>query len=100
MQKVLKPSIDIDWNPVNVKQYLWRPIQIAITQKKSTTELSKSQEIEKIHDILMRHLGEKFGLEYIPFPSMERRSDLIAGMEIDIRNDPSYPDQEDLEIKF
>lgn len=36
-------------------------------KKESTTELEK-HEIDPIHEELMRLLGEKFGLEYFPFP--------------------------------
>lgn len=42
-----------------------------MTQKKSTTELEKTGEIDEVWDTLLRHLGEKFGVEYIPLPSQE-----------------------------
>lgn len=69
MRLVLKPGVPIPWTPKSVKEYLWRPIQNAMYQKKSTTELAKQEEIDSIHKTLMRHLGEKFGVQYIPFPS-------------------------------
>lgn len=70
-RKVLKPSVSIPWTPKAVKENLWRPIQEAMYHKKSTTELGKQEEITQIHAVLMRHLSEKFGVEYIPFPSHE-----------------------------
>ncbi len=69
MRKVIKPEIDIPWTTESVKEFLWRPIQKAMTGKKSTTELNKSNEISDIWDVLMRHLGEKFEIEFINFPS-------------------------------
>lgn len=65
---VLKPGVQIPWNKQAIKDMLWRPIQLAMTQKESTTELDKHMEIDAIHSTLMRHLGEKFGIDYIPFP--------------------------------
>lgn len=65
---VLKPSVSIPWTQQAVKDQLWRPIQIAMTSKKSTTQLEKQLEIDEIHAALMRHLGERFDLEYIEFP--------------------------------
>ena len=70
-RKVLKESIEIPWDEKAIKERLWRPIQISMTEKRSTTELAKHVEIEEIHSVLLRHLGEKFGIEYIPFPSNE-----------------------------
>lgn len=69
MRKVLKPEVDIPFAVESVKEFLWRPIQKAMYQKKSTTELSKMGEIEAIWEVLLRHLGEKFEIEWIPFPS-------------------------------
>lgn len=69
MRKVLKPEISIPWTKQSVKDQLWREIQQAMYSKRSTTDLLKQEEIDRIHEVLMRHLGEKFHVEYIPFPS-------------------------------
>jgi len=69
MRKTLKPEIDIPWSPQTIKEYLWRPIQIAQLGKRSTTDLN-TDEIDKIFDTINRHLGEKFGLN-VEFPSIE-----------------------------
>lgn len=69
MRLVIKPEVEIPWTQENVKEWLWRPIQKALYNKHSTTELDKQMEIDKIHEVLMHHLGEKFGLEYIDFPN-------------------------------
>lgn len=69
MREVLKPSVDINWTSESVKEYLWRPIQKAMYQKQSTTEL-ETAEVSRVYEVLNRHLGEKFGI-HTPFPSIE-----------------------------
>jgi len=69
MRKTLKPEIDIAWNNKTVKEYLWRPIMTAQLGKKSTIEMTTS-DIDKVFDVITKHLGEKFGLE-VEFPSIE-----------------------------
>lgn len=69
MRKVLKSEINIPWTTLSVKEYIFKPIMKAMYQKESTTELEKnSNEISKIHDVIMRELGEKHGIEYHDFP--------------------------------
>lgn len=69
MRKTLKPGVDIPWTEVSVKEYLWRPIQRAMLHKKSTTELT-TKEIDSVFDVLVKHLGEQFGISVV-FPSIE-----------------------------
>lgn len=68
VQLVLKEKIDLDWDAGKVKELLWRPAQQAILGVKSTTELSKHEDIDKVYDHLTRHIGEKFGLT-VEFPN-------------------------------
>ena len=68
MKVVLKGDTQIWWTLETVKEYLWRPLQKVMFQKESTTELEKQVEIDKIHEQLMHLLGEKHGVEFIPFP--------------------------------
>lgn len=80
MKVVLKPSYNIWWTPQAVLDYLWRPLQKAKFNKESTKDLDKHMEIDKIHEDLMRILGEKFGdvgFEYIPFPHEASEAPLI-----------------------
>lgn len=67
MKRTLKPSVDIPWTPENVKEYLWRPLQQAYLNKESTTELTSDQ-IDKVYEVLNRHLGETTGVS-VSFPS-------------------------------
>lgn len=69
MKVVLKPEVDIPWTEDSVKKFLWKPIQEIYLTKKSTTELN-TEEINKVYEILTRHIGEKFGI-FVKFPSIE-----------------------------
>ncbi len=71
VQLVLKEKMDLDWTPDICKELLWRPAQQAILKKKSTTELGKIEDIDKVYDHLNRHLGEKFGV-HVKFPTDEQ----------------------------
>jgi len=70
MKRTLKESVEIPWTEKTVKDYLWRPIQEAVTSKHSTTELDRKEDIDKTYDVLMRHLGDKFGIS-VQFPDKD-----------------------------
>jgi len=71
-RKVLKPSVAIPWDEKSVKEQLWRQIQRVSVHKDSTKDLD-TKEIDKVYDILNRHLTEKFGPDvHIPFPKRRR----------------------------
>jgi hypothetical protein len=70
LRTTLKKDAMIPWNTYSVKEYLWRPIQKAMVQKGSTTELDKTNDITQVYETLNRHLGDKFGI-HVPFPSNE-----------------------------
>ena len=40
MKKTLKPEVDIPWEKESVKTWLWKPLQMALLGKESTTELT------------------------------------------------------------
>lgn len=70
VQLVLKEKVDLAWDGSKVKELLWRPAQITILGKGSTKELSKTEDIDAVFDHLVRHLGEKFGVQ-VDFPHNE-----------------------------
>lgn len=72
MRKVLKPEVEIPWTTASAKEHLWRPIQMAMTGKESTTEVS-TKDYPQVYDVLNRHLGTKFGVS-VPWPSKESQS--------------------------
>ncbi|MDT8282527.1 MAG: hypothetical protein RQ982_06890 [Gammaproteobacteria bacterium] len=71
MKKVLKPEIAIPWTDVSVKNHIWRPIQIAMLDKDSTTEL-EAGEVSRVYDVVDRHLSGKLGI-HVPFPARDCR---------------------------
>ena len=67
MKKVI--TVDVPWTPATVKQWLWKPVQMAQLEKESTTELTTA-EVNKVYETINRLMGDKFGL-HVPFPSDE-----------------------------
>lgn len=61
MKKTLKDDVDIPWNTELAKEYLWRPVQKALTGKESSTKPTK-KEYTYIYEVLSRHMAEKFGV--------------------------------------
>lgn len=72
--KAFKDGYKLPCTKENLKEVLWRPTQKGMYLKQSTTQLDKEREITQIHKVISKFLGEKFGLEYIPFPSMDSLS--------------------------
>lgn len=71
VEAVLKNfTMELSWTPEMCKEILWKTAQKRMLNKKSTTELLKQGEIDLMHEVLTRFLGEKLGIEYIPFPSV------------------------------
>lgn len=79
MRVVLKPTYSIPWTKDNIHDHIWIPIQKAMYRTNSTTFLHKQEQIDKIHEVIMRELGEKHGIEFIPFPNDED----IAPLKVD-----------------
>lgn len=69
MKRTLKLGVEIPWTATTVKEYLWKPIQDAMFEKGSTTEIT-TKEVNSVYKTLIRHLGEKFGIT-TPFPNIE-----------------------------
>lgn len=68
MRVVLKPTYSIPWTKESIHEHIWLPLQKAMYGTESTTFLHKSEQIDKIHEVIMRELGEKHHIDYIPFP--------------------------------
>lgn len=88
MKKVLKPSIEINWTTENVKKYLWKPLQKALTGKDSTTKLDKVKDIDLVYEHLNRHFSEKYGL-HVPFPKKNKEEKPIEYPQSDESNTPT-----------
>ena len=55
--------------------YVGDEVVLILCGKESTTELEKQVEIDKVHEQLMHILGEKHGVEFIPFPHEEKKEE-------------------------
>ena len=69
VQQVLAQAVDREWTQATVKDNLWRPIQVAMTNKSSTAELEGS-ELAEIYEVLNRHTSSLFGVGVL-FPNDE-----------------------------
>ena len=63
--------VEVPFSMYLVKDYIWRPIQITLFDKTTTTKLTTS-EINQIVDVINLHLGENFGLSFV-WPSKETK---------------------------
>ena len=70
MRVILKPEVAIEWNKTNAKEYLWRPIQKALTGEESSTKPSKT-EYPDIYETLCKHFAEKHGIQLPDWPTRE-----------------------------
>lgn len=69
MRKVISKEVDIEWTGLSIKEYLWRPLQHEMFQKKSTTQLT-SEDINQIYDNVNRIIGERTGV-FVPWPCLD-----------------------------
>lgn len=67
MRDFFSSSFELRWTPENVKEFIWRKIQVALYNKKSTTRL-KTNEVDKVYEVMSKVLAEKAQVS-IPFPS-------------------------------
>lgn len=67
MRRVLKHDVDIPWSTETCKEFLWKPLQAVLLNKKSTTEADRT-EYTQVHQLLSRHLGEKLGVSVPEWP--------------------------------
>ena len=73
IEEVLKHfTMELEWTPEAAKEILWRTAQQRMLKKKSTTELNKQGDIDKIWEVMNRFLGERLHIESIPWPSEEQ----------------------------
>ncbi len=66
MRAVIKDEVEIPWTKESVKEYLWKPLQKAMFQKESTTELNTVQ-VGKVYEVLNKTIGERTGI-YVSWP--------------------------------
>ena len=67
MKKTLKHDVDIPWNKEMAKDFLWRPVQEALTGKESTADMDTHDPMQ-IYEVLSRHIGQKIGV-FVEWPT-------------------------------
>lgn len=65
MKTVIKEGVPIDPTMYLIKDYMWRPIQIAVTGVESTRKINP-MEVNEIYEVLSRLLVERFSVD-VPF---------------------------------
>jgi len=70
MRKVLKEDIEIPWNMELVKEFIWRPVQLAVIGEESTAEAHRG-DYNAVFEVLSRHLADKFGIS-VGWPQKDR----------------------------
>jgi len=88
---VLKPEINIPWTKEAFHDKIWIPVQKAMYGTDSMKDLKKDQ-LEPIHKVIERELGEKHGVEYVPFPNDEARHLEEAGGYKGRETEVEYPE--------
>ena len=65
MKSVIKEGVPIEPTMYLIKDYMWRPIQKAVTGVESTRKISPL-EVNEIYEVLSRLLVEKYSID-VPF---------------------------------
>ena len=71
VMQVLKHDAEIPWTKELVKEHLWKPVQQAMTGKRSSKDPGKL-EYPDISETLARHLGQTLGINPPPWPVKEQ----------------------------
>ena len=65
VEKTLSKPLDMSWSAPLIKDLIWRPVMFAITNKKSSTDLTAS-EISVVYEEINKYTASK-GV-HVPFP--------------------------------
>ena len=68
-----RDGLELPWTMTSCKEYLWRPVQQAMTDKHSTTEIS-TVDPTIIHQALCRTIAERTGVVVPEWPTREGRA--------------------------
>ncbi len=64
-------ELEVRFTKTLVKEVIWRPIQMSLFDKKSTTELT-TKEVTEIAEPLEKFIAENYAID-LPFPSEENK---------------------------
>lgn len=66
MKTVMSEEVEHNWTMIKFKEVVWKTVQLALTEKESTTKLT-TDEVNTIYQTIARHLAQTFGVT-VPFP--------------------------------
>ena len=67
MKKTLRHDAEIPWSCERAKDFMWRPVQLAMTGEESTAEQITAA-YPKIYEVIVRHLAQTHGFTAPPWP--------------------------------
>jgi hypothetical protein len=70
LKTTLSHDIDVPWNPVLVKELIWKKVQKAIIDKHSTTEANRKDYTE-VYETINRYTASTFSIS-VPWPTKEQ----------------------------
>ena len=69
---MLSKTITVQWTKESIKEYIWRPVQVAMYPDTHSTADLKTIELMKVTEQLQHFLARDFGLD-IHFPAVESK---------------------------
>ena len=69
VKKTMRHDVDIPWTPELIKELIWRGVQEAMFDIKSTTKLDTEQ-VSKVYETINRHTSSTMGVSVV-FPSKD-----------------------------
>ena len=72
-------TMDAIWTKDSVKEVLIKHILRNVFGKKSTTEILKTGELDKLIDMITK-FNSKMSIEYIPFPSIDQEQEQLKDL--------------------
>ena len=88
---IIKEGIDIPVTKDSVKRLLWYPTMKVMYGHESTTQLKKVEEIDAIHETIMRRLMEAHYIEWHDFPhDPDKQKEEMGGYKTNAGNSKGY----------
>ncbi len=76
MRMVFEKTSSFDIPPTKDRVHdLWIYFQKAMYGTDRTRDLTKNEQIDKVHEVLMKNMGEMFHVDYIDFPVDEKKQE-------------------------
>jgi hypothetical protein len=74
LKQVLREDAEIPVTATNFMENIWRPVQVAMTGKTSSTKPT-TIEYQQIFEVIVRHVASTLGIKLPPWPSYHNEGD-------------------------